>query len=185
MTQVKGSALTSTLRFARERFGENGLREVLARLDPEDRARVEAGVLVSSWYPFRLMLSVMRETHAVYGASLPHLYREMGRASADYSLTTIYKIFVRIGSPQFTLGKAARVFQSYYDTGTMEAIVNERGHTVLELRDFGEPAPEFCERLMGWLERTLELTGGRDLKGAHPRCRHRGDPTCQFEGYWS
>jgi hypothetical protein len=186
MTHVKGSALHSTVRFIQEKFGAEGLRAILDGLEPDDRAAIEGGILASAWYPFSLLLRLMRETGRYDAGRTAHLYRQMGSASADYSLTTIYRIFFKIGSPQFTLARAARVFGSYYDTGRMEAIVNEKGHTLLELSDFGEPAPEFCERLWGWMERTITLIAGMELtKAAHVKCVHRGDPTCQFEGHWN
>src|SRR5438046_2020446 len=109
MTQVKGTALGSTVRFARERFGDDGYGLILTRLASEDRGALEKGIIVSAWYPFGLMLRLMRETEACFGAQTTQVFRQMGRASADYSLTTIYRIFVRLGSPQFTLAKAARV----------------------------------------------------------------------------
>jgi len=185
MVQVKGSALISTVRFVQERFGQAGLRKVVDALDPGDRAIVDAGILVSAWYPFDLLLRVMRATGRMDAGKTPFLYREMGRASADYSLTTIYRIFFKIGSPQFTLARATRVFGNYYDHGKMEAIVNDRGHAVVELTDFDEPAPEFCERLWGWMEKTIQLIASRELvTAAHIACVHRGDPTCRFEGTW-
>ena len=185
MTRVKGSALLSTVRFIQERLGDEGLRRIVSSLEPQDRAVIDAGILASSWYPFQVMLRVMQAAGRDDGGRTPHLYREMGRASADYSLTTIYRIFFKIGSPQFTLARATRVFGSYYDTGRMEAIVNDKGHALLELSEFGEPAPEFCERLWGWMERTITLIAGMELhKAGHVKCVHRGDPTCQFEGFW-
>jgi len=183
--QVKGTALASTLRFVQETLPADALGRILGGLDEDDRTRLETGVIVSAWYPFALLIRLMREVGRYDQGRTPHLYRLMGRASADYSLTTIYRIFFKIGSPQYTLSKAARVFGSYYDSGTMEAIVNDRGHAVLELRDFAEPAPEFCERLWGWCEKTIQLISNRELaRAAHIKCVNRGDPTCQFEGFW-
>ena len=183
--QVKGTALASTLRFVQETLPRGALAQILAGLERDDRAQLETGILVSAWYPFALLIRVMREVGRYDEGRTPHLYRLMGRASADYSLTTIYRIFFKIGSPQYTLSKAARVFGSYYDSGTMEAIVNDKGHAILELRGFAEPAPEFCERLWGWCEKTIQLIASRELaRAAHIKCVHRGDASCQFEGFW-
>lgn len=186
MTQVKGSAVLSTVRFIQETYGPDGLQRILADVAPAERRTIDTGVLASAWYPFSLLLHLMQAAGRHDAGRTPHLYREMGRASADYSLTTIYRIFFKIGSPQFTLARASRVFGSYYDSGRMEAIVNEKGHAVLELSDFADPAPEFCERLWGWMERTISLIAGMQLERAsHVNCVHRGDPTCQFEGFWN
>jgi len=45
-------------------------------------------------------------------------------------------------------------------------------------------APQFCERIYGWMQRTLEMAGARNLRSAHSACVHRGDPACRFEGSW-
>lgn len=185
MTNVKGTAFQSTLRFIEERFGADGLQQVLGRLTPEERRPIEGGVLASSWYPFPLLLRLMRLTREHSGDRVPDLYREMGRASADYAVTTVYKIFFKVGSPQFIIQAGAFVFKTYYDTGELKTVVSEKGHAALELVGFQDPAPEFCERLQGWMQRTLELSGGNDLRLLHPLCASKGDPLCRFEGWWS
>jgi hypothetical protein len=73
----------------------------------------------------------------------------------------------------------------YNSSGQMTAPVCEKGHAVVELAGFAEPTPELCERLPGFFERTLEVSGGRDVKLIHSLCVNRGDPTCRFEGWWT
>ena len=43
---------------------------------------------------------------------------------------------------------------------------------------------EVCERLMGWMERTLELSSNKKLKSTHSLCVCRGDALCRYEGRW-
>lgn len=185
MTNVKGTALTSTLRFVEERFGKDGLQAVRAELPAESRAILESGVLVSSWYPLPLLLAIMRSAQARFGAAQPDLYRQLGRASADYALTGVYRIFFRFGSPQFIISRAAAVWQKYYDTGEMAAVVAEKGHAVVEIRGFKDPAVELCERIGGWMERTLELSGAEVKHIIHEPCAARGGPVCRYEGWWT
>jgi hypothetical protein len=45
-------------------------------------------------------------------------------------------------------------------------------------------APQVCERIFGWRQRTLELAGANNLRSAHSTCVHRGDGDCRFEGSW-
>lgn len=51
---------------------------------------------------------------------------------------------------------------------------------------FGAPALEgvLRARLHGWMHRTLERTGAKNLRSRHSSCVHRGDPVCRFEGTW-
>jgi hypothetical protein len=184
MTNVKGTAIVAALRFFRERFGEDGLASILADLDGADRAVLADGGLVSVWYPVATLLRLMRAAEARFGSRLIHLYRHMGRASADYGLTTVYKIFFKVGSPQFIIARGSRVFSSYYSQGRLEVVESKAGHAAVDLLDFPDGAPEFCERIRGWMERTMELAGAKSLKSQHSRCVHRGDTVCRFEGFW-
>lgn len=184
MARVKGTAVASSLRYVRERFGEAALAQVLEGLAEEDRRVLEPGVLAASWYPMGLFLRFMYEAERQFVVQEPDLIRRMGRASAEYSVTTIYKIFLKVGTPEFILGQAAPVFGSYYDTGTMRVAERRSGHAVAELSGFAESAPQFCRRILGWMERTLELTGAKNVRCVHSLCLHRGDAVCRFDGDW-
>ncbi len=185
MTNVKGTALVSTVRFVTERFGPDGLTRVLARLAPEQRTTIANGVLASVWYPFPLLIDLMRATRAEFGREVPDVVRAMGRASADYALTGIYKIFLRFGSPQFIISKASSVMKTYLSTGETRTVTSEKGHAVMEIVGFGDPAPEYCERLEGWMARTLELSGASGIRIVHDTCVTRGGDRCRFEGWWT
>jgi len=183
VNQVKGAAVIATLRFVKDRFGEDALRETLAGLQAPDRDALEAA-LVSAWYPLPLLLRLMRQVEARYGAQIPRIQQVMGAASADYGLSTVYKIFFKIGSPQFIISRGSRVFSSYYQQGRLEVTEAGAGFANCELRDFRDSSPEYCERIFGWITRTLELCGAHDVRAAHVTCVHRGDPVCRFEGTW-
>jgi len=172
MAQVKGTAVLSSLRYLRARFGEQALAGVLSAMPAED------GALMGC------LLRLMQEAERQLASQEPRLLQNMGRASCDEGLKGIYKIFLRVGSPGFTIDRAARVLANYYDTG--ELVVVERGerHVAVELRGLEGSGRQFCERIYGWMQRTLELTGVRNLRSSHSRCVHRGDPVCRFEGSW-
>jgi len=183
MARVKGTAVDSSLRYVRERFGEDTLAGILAAFPEADRAALGQGVLPSSWYPMDAFLHFMQEAERQVGPQEPDLARRMGRASSEHSLKGVYKVFFKVGSPEFIIARAAPVFASYYDTGEMTVVEHEPGHAVVELTAFAG-ARQFCERVHGWMERTLELAGARDVRLAHTACVHRGDPLCQFEAIW-
>jgi len=182
---AKGTVFLATIRFLKENFGEEGLQKILGRLNPEECQRMETPMLPSAWYPLSLLLSIMHAAKAEFGASMPDLYRQMGRSSADYSLSTAYSLVFKISSPQWIISRASAAFASYYDTGKMGAPENGKGFATVELSDFAEPAPEFCERIVGWCAQILDHCGAKSVKVEHIQCRCRGDRTCQFKATWT
>lgn len=183
--KVKGTALNSTLRYVADHFGPDAVEAVTAGLPAGERDAIRNGVLVSQWYRFGAMAEIMRETRRLHGAKTPDLYRDMGRASADYALTTIYKIFFKVGSPQFIITRAASVYGNYYSAGSATVIDSGRGYATLALRDFPEPSEEYCHRVWGWVLRMLELSGASQVVCKHDVCVLKGDKECRIDGTWS
>jgi uncharacterized protein (TIGR02265 family) len=183
MAQVKGTAVTASIRYVNERFGADAFRRILRFLPDADRQILEAGVLASSWYPMPLFLRFMQEAEQQLSPKEPDVIRRMGAASAEYGIRGVYKIFFRMGSPEFIIGRAARVFGSYYDTGRIEVVETGPGRAVLDLSGFSG-APQFCERILGWMEKTVQMAGAKNLRANHAACVHRGDAVCRFEGDW-
>lgn len=183
MARVKGTAIRASVRFLQERFGPTGTGAVLDRLEAEDRDMVTSGLLDSVWYPMPLLLRLMQAAVEIHGSSQPELPRQMGRASAESGVRGVYKVFFKVGSPQFIISRAARVFGSYYDEGEIRVVESRPGRAVLDLTGF-EGSSEFCQRILGWMEKTMEMAGAKDLVPDHSQCRHRGDPVCRFEGTW-
>jgi hypothetical protein len=183
MAQVKGTAVIASVRYVRERFGEEALKRVLGPLPVEERHVLEGGILASAWYPMPLFLHFMQEVERQLASQEPDVIRRMGRASAEYGIKGVYKVFFRLGSPEFIIGRAARVFGSYDDSGQLVVAESRAGRAVVELSGF-EGAPQFCKRILGWMEKTIEMAGAKNLRSDHPRCVHRGDGACRFVGDW-
>ncbi len=185
MNNVKGTLVLAAMRFIDERIGPEGRQAILPELREEDRRLLETGALASAWYPISLLLTLHRLAQKHFGDRFPNIHREIGRAAADYGFTTVYRIFLKVGSPEFILARATSVFAKYYESGTMRVAFSEKGHAICEIAEFADPAPELCDRIAGFLARTIELSGGKDFRQVHPQCVNRGDPLCRFEGWWS
>ena len=160
---MKGTAVQSSLRYVQERFGEDALARVVEALPEEDRAAFGPSFLASAWYPMSAFLRFMQEAERQLGDQEPDVFK--------------------VGSPEFIVSRGARVFSSYYDTGELRVVESSSGRAVVELHSF-DGAPQFCERMLGWMQRTLELSGARNLRSSHTTCVHRGDAICRFEGSW-
>lgn len=182
--KVRGTALLSCERYLTERFGKAAWPRVLSGLDADDRERLE-DVVDSERYRFSLLLKVGRRAQELFGAQEPRLHEEMGRASADHGVSGLYKVLFRMGSPKFIISQAPQVWNSHFNSGEMRAVLAEKDRAVVELADFAEPAPEVCERVMGWLARCVELAGGDKVQIVHTECVHRGGKVCRYEGSWS
>jgi len=187
VSNVRGSVITSRLKWVRDRFGEPGVRVLKGALSPGNRARIEARIQPHEWAPFELYLEVTTEIDRLWGRGDLALAKDLGRASADFALPTILKMFLRFGSPSYTIGKAAKLWSVHYDSGTLETLEihdAEGDGCQLTLRDFETPHRAHCLTVLGWSERTIELSGGQLLWGRELACRANGDDVCRFAARW-
>jgi len=52
------------------------------------------------------------------------------------------------------------------------------------LENWGVVDVALCRELVGYLGRTIELVGAKNVLMEHPRCRARGDRACFFQARW-
>jgi hypothetical protein len=185
---VKGSAVTARVRFVRELYGEPGVRRVKEALTPEHRAAIDRKVMPHEWVPFDLVIDLSVEIDRLYGKGDLALCREMGRYASKVNLPTLYRIFYALGSPAFIISRAVRVWDVHYDSGRISADIERTSPTeraTLTLREFATPHRAHCLSVLGWVERSVELSGGRVIDAAETTCRTRNDDACRFVVSWT
>ena len=184
MANVKGSALASRVSWVQLGHGAAGMQKLLAACTPALREAIESGVKMARWYPFEQFIELNEVIDRSFGRGDLSLVRLLGRHGADANLTTIYRLFYKVGTPHWILGRAVRLWSAHYDSGYLE--VQNRGihGTALKIRGFETPHPVHCLSVLGWCERSIELSGGKQTQGAETLCRTRGDEVCQIEATW-
>ncbi len=184
VANVKGSALASRVLWVELGHGAAGMGRLLSQASPELRASVEGGVHKAKWYPFAQFVEINVLLDRLFGRGDLGLIRELGRFGADANLTTIYRLFFKVGTVHWILGRAVRLWSAHYDSGFLEIMTRGPKTTVLRIRGYDTPAQVHCMSVMGWCERSIELSGGKRVTISEPLCRTRGDELCQFEASW-
>ncbi len=182
--KIKGSAIISTINYIKIHFGEEGKNEVFARLPEEELNIVNQAVFSSKWYPFSIFINLNQFTDSIFGKGDLELVRIMGAFGAEHDLKTIYKIFYKIGSPQFILKRASQVFSTYYDQGNMQALESSSDYGLIELSEFPDITEVYLQRVSGWMEKTIELSGGKHPKVVTLRRSKNGKSVVEFKATW-
>jgi hypothetical protein len=185
MAKVKGTALKNTLEFFQKEMGDEKYAQFIEALPPDVKAVAAVPVLSSGWYEYSLMRKLTKlaegKVKTPPGRSLDW---ELGRHSAEAALKGIYKLFFKVADIGFIVKKASYLYPTMYDSGVMELVSAEDKGAVIRIRDFNEPSVGFCDRMQGWMQKTLELTGHPSATILHPKCKARGDAYCEYHGAW-
>jgi uncharacterized protein (TIGR02265 family) len=184
--QIKGSILLSRRAYLRERGGEPLFQRVSSRLPLIDRTIVEGTLLATSWYPLELNLRLDDAiADELSTGNRSQVFIEMGRASAEQNLKTVHQAFIRQGDPHFLLSNAPRIYRLYYAVGYRT--YERAGPSSATLRTFDAESVTAtdCMTVIGWHQRGIELSGGKNAAVVELVCRSRGGPHCEYRCAWA
>lgn len=185
VSNVKGSALASRVLWVQLGHGEAGMQRLVGQCSPDLRHSIEKGIQKAQWYPFEQFIELNEVIDRLFGNGDLGLVKELGRFGADANLTTIYRLFYKVGTVHWILGRAVRLWSAHYDSGFLEVMTRGPKTTVMRIRGFDTPHRAHCLSVIGWCERSIELSGGKTVETNEPLCRTRGDELCQLEATWS
>ena len=185
MSNVKGSAFASRITWTKFNHGTHGLARLESASSPGLAKILQDGAVMSSWYPFELFVELNERIDTTFGQGDYALVKDLGRHGADANLTTIYRLFYKVGTVKWILARAARLWGLHYDSGHMLVTQSPGNEIELRIEDFDSPHRVHCLAVEGWAERSVELSGGHDVVLTELTCRASGDDTCRFRITWS
>jgi hypothetical protein len=187
VANVKGSSFASRVLWVRLNHGADGIDRLAAQCTPELRALVEQGVKMANWYPFDQFIELNTTIDRVFGKGDGALVRQLGYHGADANLATIYRLFYRVGSVMWLLGRAARLWNAHYDSGRLEVRARGAGggEAELDIIDFESPSCVHCDAVTGWCQRSIEMSGGQATTVERTQCRRDGAQLCRIRARWS
>ncbi|HDS08944.1 MAG TPA: hypothetical protein ENN73_01845 [Firmicutes bacterium] len=181
---VKGSAIVSSLAYIKHYYGDSGLEKILNEMQAEESSRLREKIFPSMWYPLSLFVNINKVTDLVYGTGDLSIVRKMGEFGAEHDLKTIYRLFYKIGSPDYIIKRASQVFTTYYDQGKFVIKDSGNKYVVFELTDFPEISEAYIQRVAGWMSKTLELSGGKSPKVSIARKQVSESELVEFKVNW-
>lgn len=181
---MKGSALTSRILWVELEQGSKGMERLVHQASPELRQSLQEGVSKARWYPFEQFIELNLTIDRLFGRGDMGLIKTLGRYGADANLTTIYRLFYKVGTVHWILGRAVRLWSAHYDTGYLEVATRGTKSALLRMRGFASPHLAHCLSVAGWAERSIELSGGKGAHVTETQCRTKGDDFCQLESSW-
>jgi len=159
MANVKGADFGS-LRKLMKLLGKAREDELVAALAPEHQQLFKRG-MASDWTPV--------ERHAEFISAVAEaLYpnqalsvESLGRELARHSFSGVYRLFLRIPSVHFIIGKAASVWATYYDTGVARVENVAPGQGDFVVREFSDLPQALRRTTTGHVQMLLEMAGAR------------------------
>ena len=184
LTHVKGSAFHSRLSWLRLKGGEEGVRRIQEQVSAELAEILDEGVRMADWYSFDAYVEFNLALDRTFGQGDLALVKALGRHGADANLTTVYRLFLKVGTVKWILARATRIWGMHYDTGQLLIREFPGKEVELEIINFASPHRVHCLSVQGWAERASELSGAENVRLTEVGCRASGDERCRFRITW-
>lgn len=182
---VKGTGVLALNAFVKAKF-PGQFQSWIDTLPPESQ-EIHSGTILA-FQTYSLYYALVKPTDVMcelfYGGDERGIW-ESGVFSASYALNGFYKAFFKIGSPQFIIKRATRVFKSYYSEGELEVVDTGENRVVLQVVTFPEPYRTIELGIGGWMQGALELMGKNNVKVDMTQSMAKGDTVAEFVAEWT
>ena len=163
--EVKGTAVVAIKEYVKSNF-PNDFKKWIDSLSPQSKEIFDGPVDATKWYPVEdgAMEPTIKLGALFFGGNTQKGAMESGKYSAHKALTGIYKIFVKAASPAYIIQRASRVFATYYRPCEVIVIKSDSNSVDLEFTQMEEKYVVIEQRILGWIEKALEISGCENLK---------------------
>jgi hypothetical protein len=184
--EVKGTAVISLREFVKDKFGEDGFKRWTEYLPAESRKIFTSTILPNNWFNIKeaLVEPTNRVSNMFYGGDTVKGAWESGRFSAAYSLRGIYGLFVKMGSPQFIMSKAGTILPTFYKPSVMRADPDGEYGTRVKVLEFEEYSSAVENRIGGWIQQALEVSGCNNVAVKVEKSMLRGNRETEYAIRW-
>lgn len=185
MLHIKGTAVLDTMQAIKARAGKEELEKILANLDEKTREELRQPVSPSSWYSCdafaRFLEADIRETA---GGNEQELVKR-AEVVIEKQLSGIYKMFVRLGSPEFVIRRIAAVHSTYFDGVQILPEMKGSNRATIQYVGFSPDHRIMGFVILGFFKKALEISGAKAVDVHFTVPIEAGGKFCELELLWN
>jgi hypothetical protein len=177
---TKGTSYLSDVKFLKGKLGEARFAEVFAALPREHQAAL-TNILPHHWVSIPAMCALTQAGAAALGIPEAALAAQLGANNAAEHLHSLYRLFLKIGPADLLFKSTTSLWNNYYNMGKAEIIAESPGKRTIRCGGIHFTAASWCDRIVGYIEKGLALSGNRLISHRHPKCMSSGALACDYE----
>lgn len=177
MLQVRGAALYARRVWVLEHHGQSGLDSIISELGAYGRMLMRSDIDKHAWYNYPLFIELGEALDRRFGAGDLKLNIELGNWGAKVNTPNIFRMFIKLGSPEWIMNKAAKLWREHFTEGTMTVSYRKDDDANVadaEITDWPVPHLALSYAVLGFSMAAIEMSGAKDVRGELVSCRSLG-----------
>ncbi len=182
---IKGTGVKSVDEFVKNKFSDN-YQEWLSLLPEASKIIYTNPIYVTNWYSIQdaIVTPVQLISSLFYDNNVEKAAIESGRHSAEMALNGIYKIFIKVASPNFIINRTSIIAASYFSSCEIIVIESFTKSARFQIIKFPGIDKIVELRIKGWVEKALEMTGAKKVNININKSLTRNDECSEFSVSW-
>lgn len=155
-----------------------------AYLNDLDREILHQRLLPSGWYPYQTFKNCFNAVFKVLAKGDLEKVRQWGRVYGEAIITGVYKSIIKEGEPLESLMKYSTHIRNFFDFGEILVEPVEKDQALVRIRGFDPTFQPQYSIMQGWLERSLELCGAKNIRTEVIAATWKGAPETIVKITW-
>jgi hypothetical protein len=163
MVEIKGSAIHDAIESLKKRSGEQVFTSVISSLDNESKATFQKIILSSGWYSLDHFSKFLESDIRIIAHGDESELITKAEIIVENQLKGIYKIFVKLGSPEFVLNKLSAIHKSYFRGVSIEIKMTGPNEAKIKYIGFEKQHRLIGFVIIGFYKKALEISGAKQV----------------------
>ena len=170
MIKIKGANWLSSKEYVVKEFGDAGFKKVLDSLSDEDRKVLGKDVVLPhEWIAFDAWIHFYEGVVRELSGGDQSILEKIGEFNAEREMKTLYKIFLKVASPEYVVKNCPLIFNLYFSSdpkGEIGLKVNkiDKKKYALVFEGFQQQHWPFQLGVGAWLKKLFILSGAQGLE---------------------
>ncbi len=165
--RTKGTGVASFIDVIKQRLTPPELATLESKIPPASLALFRRRILAVEWIPMSLQFPIGKALLEDVLEGDEERYLSFIHEASQRDLAGVYRLLIRVMSPEGVADRASKIFRTYVEGGDMklQPISRSNGRARFVIDVTGYPAePHTWLSLRGYIEAPLLLTGAKNLR---------------------
>jgi len=180
--RIKGTSVLDAVEAARKREGDQRLAQIVESLLPPFRHMFENRIVPTSYYSLDAFVAFLEAGFRLGGDDERILIRRT-EAVAERQLTGLYRVFIKLGSPEFVVRRITTIHQTFF-TGIGISVELEPGDARIRYTGFRKQHRLMEYVLIGFYQKALQICGARGVLAQMSVPMAAGREFCELHVSW-
>jgi hypothetical protein len=165
---ISGASVLVQLQLVEAALGPTQFATLMARLAPDDRARLD-GLTPVGWVPIALSDRLLAAAADVAGRAPDAFRDEIVGASTAQNFKTVWRVLLAVTSDAALVSRAGAMIHRVYDRGEVHVRMVAPGHAELVVSRWPSIPDRALHGMRIAIQKVLELARRRDVRAAAAR----------------